>query len=310
MIQQGNNRILCVYFAFLFCISLALLSEAKAASLYFSPQEAVIGTTGEFRVAVNISAENSINAIAAAVSFSPEIEPYDVSDGSSIINLWLDKPHWDENTRLLTFSGIIPGGFSGKDAPLLILKLKVADDSKGKALLSFNQEQTKIYLHTPDGIEDELELTELYLPIAHGKENIPVKLPDANPPEPFIPVIARYPSVLGNKWFLVFSTQDKASGLFGYEIAEKRGKLVENYNKLLWKAAKSPFLLDDQELKSYVYVKAIDKIGNEQIVFLLPQEPLAWHEKYLIFIVIIGIIIVGVIMYIIWKKSMKQKLIR
>ncbi len=303
-------RISAISLLILISVVLVLISglQAKAAQLYFDPQELVIGTEGEFRVAVNISAEDSVNAIAAAISFSPEIEPYDVSDGSSIINLWVDKPHWDKVSRLLTFSGIIPGGFTGKGAPLLIFKLQAVGEGEG--LLSFNQEQTKIYLHTPDGIEDTLELAELKLPIARGKEDIPVKLPDTDPPEPFIPVIARDPSVLGNKWFLVFSTQDKASGLFGYEIAEKRGKLVENYNKLLWQTAESPFLLDDQELKSYVYVKAIDKVGNEQVVFLLPQKPLAWHEKYLIFIVIISIIIVGVIMYIIWKKSMKQKLIR
>ena len=297
-------------FAFLFCVSLALLSEAKAAQLYFDPQELVIGTTGEFRVAVNISAEDAVNAIAAAISFSPEIEPYDVSDGSSIINLWLDKPHWDEASRLLTFSGIIPGGFIGKDAPLLILKLRVTGDGKGEALLSFNQEQTKIYLHTPDGIEDKLELAELRLPIARGKENIPVKSLDTYPPEPFIPAIARDASIFNNKWFLVFSTQDKASGLFGYKIAEKQGKLVENYNKLSWQVAASPFLLHDQELKSYIYVKAIDKAGNEQIVFLLPQKPLAWYEYYISFIIIIisAIIISSIIItYLIWKNSRRRK---
>ena len=280
----------------------------QAAQLYFSPQEAVIGTTGEFRVAVNISAEDAINAVAAAISFSPEISPYDVSDGSSIINLWLDKPHWDEASRLLTFSGIIPGGFIGKDAPLLILKLQVAGDGKTEALLSFNQEQTKIYLHTPDGIEDELELAELRLPIARGKENIPVKLRDTAPPEPFIPIITRDASIFNNKWFLVFSTQDKASGLFGYDVAEKQGKLVENYNKLSWQVAASPFLLYDQELKSYIYVKAIDKAGNEQIVFLLPQEPLAWYENDLIYVIII--IVVSIITAcLLWTNSRRKRIL-
>lgn len=306
--QISNFYILFIAMIFAFCVF--GVKDAQAAKLYFDSQEPVIGTAGEFRVAVNISAEDPVNAIAAAISFSPEIAPYDVSDGSSIINFWVDKPSWDESARLLTFSGIIPGGFSGKDAPLLILKLKVAGDSKGETLLSFNQEQTKVYLHTPDGIEDALELTELKLPISRGKENIPVKFSDINPPEPFTPVIARDPSVFNNKWFLVFSTQDKASGLFGYEVAEKQGKLFENYNKLSWQAAESPFLLDDQQLKSYVYVKAIDKIGNEQIAFLLPQKPLAWHEKYLIFIVIISIIMVGIIVYVIWKKSRRKTLIR
>ena len=268
IINSKQFSIFCILFiAMIFTFCLFAVKDVRAAQLYFDSQEAVIGATGEFRVALNISAADPINAIAGAISFSPEIEPYDVSDGSSIINIWLDKPNWDEASRLLTFSGIIPGGFVGKDAPLLILKLQVVGDGEGEALLSFNQEQTKIYLNTPDGIEDELELEELRLPITRGKENIPVKFRDIDPPEPFIPTITRDELIFNNKWFLVFSTQDKVSGLLGYEISEKRGKLAENYNKLSWQVAASPFLLQDQELKSYIYVKAIDKAVMSKLFF-------------------------------------------
>jgi len=284
----------------------AFLNEASASSLYFEPQETVIGTEGEFLVAVNVSAENSVNAFNVAISISPEIVPDDISDGNSIINLWLDKPNWDENSRLLTFSGIIPGGFKGEDAPLLIVKLRAV--GKGEAVLNFDHGQTKVYLHTPDGIEDTLDLASLHIPIVQGKKNIPVNLPDTDPPEPFTPIITRDPSVFAGKWFLVFATQDKASGLFRYEVAEKRGKLVKDYSKLSWRIAESPFELRDQELKSYVYIKAIDKAGNERIVNLPPQKPLAWYEKKLIFeIIIIFVIIILIIVILLWKKSRRKK---
>lgn len=313
--KQNECRVSLRKISRIFTISLIYISiilaifngtQVKAADLYFDAQEATIGAKGEFKTTINISAKNPINAIAAAILFSPEITPYDVSDGSSIINLWLDKPHWNENTRLLTFSGIIPGGFTGKNAPLVMLKLRISGDREGEGTLSFDREQTKIYLHTPDGIEDTLKLGTLSIPIVIGKENLPVKLHDTDPPEPFTPIITRDASVFNNKRFLVFATQDKGSGLFCYEVAEKRGKLIDNYNKLSWQIAESPYQLYDQELRSYIYVKAVDKAGNQQITFLPPQYPSAEYVNYLKFIVIISILIVVIIAYIIWLKSRRK----
>jgi len=46
-------------------------------------------------------------------------------------------------------------------------------------------------------------------------------------------------------------------------------KLVEGAD---WIETESPRLLKDQELKSHIYVKAIDKAGNETIAAVEPQE--------------------------------------
>jgi len=57
-------------------------------------------------------------------------------------------------------------------------------------------------------------------------------------------------------------------------------------------------------LKSYIYVKAVDKSGNERIAELPPQNPLEWYENYLIWVIIIaGGIIVYFVGRILWKKK-------
>jgi hypothetical protein len=285
-------------------------NEAYAAQLYFDPQEKVIGTQGEFLTAVNVKAQNPVNAFSVAIKIPPELAFLDASDGNSIINFWVDKPRWDEKTRILSFSGITPGGFTG-EATLLVIKLKA--ESEGQALLSFNKEQTKIYLHSPDGIEDELRLSMLNLPIVQGKMNIPVQLPDSNPPESFTPEVVRDFSVFGGEWFLIFSTQDKGSGLLHYEIAEsKRIKSWGDAENMLppksarWVLAESPYLLEDQKLRSYIFIKAVDKEGNKRISVLPPQKPLAWYENYLFYVIILSIVIV----YIVWRSLRRKKIFR
>ena len=279
------------------CFLLMVASSAEAARLYFEPQEQVIGTEKDFSVVVNIDAGKSINAIQAVLYIPQELVPIDISEGNSIINFWVEKPNFDEATRLLTFSGIIPGGFQEEKAPLLIVKFKTAK-KEGKAILVFNKQKTKVYLHTPEGLEDSLKLESLTLPIAGGKENIGVEIIDSDPPEDFRPEISRDRNIFENRWFLVFATQDKGLGIARYEVCEG--------SKRKCAPAESPYLLKNQKLNKNIFIKAVDKNGNERVAVLLPQKPLPWYENYwIIGIIILGIIAVYRSVKILWPKFIK-----
>jgi len=269
--------LLSVFYFLLFVL------PTQAARLYFQPQEAVIGSEKEFSVAVNVDAGKSINAIQAVISVPKELTPVDITEGNSIITFWVEKPNFDESSRLLTFSGIIPGGFQEEKASLLIVKFKTTKEQEGKAVLTFNKEKTKIYLHTSEGVEDSLELESLTLPIIKGKENIIVKTDDNDSPENFKPEISRDPNIFENRWFLVFATQDKGLGIDYYKVCEK--------SKTKCAPAESPHLLQNQKLNKKIFVKAVDKSGNERVAVLLPQKPSPWYQNYWI----IGIIVLVVI---------------
>ena len=269
--------LLSVFYFLLFVL------PTQAARLYFQPQEAVIGSEKEFSVAVNVDAGKSINAIQAVISVPKELTPVDITEGNSIITFWVEKPNFDESSRLLTFSGIIPGGFQEEKASLLIVKFKTTKEQEGKAVLTFNKEKTKIYLHTSEGVEDSLELESLTLLIAKGKKNIGVEIADNDPPENFKPEISRDPNIFENRRFLVFATQDKGAGVDHYEVCEG--------SKTKCAIAESPYLLHYQKLNKKIFVKAVDKSGNERIAILLPQKQSPWYQNYWI----IGIIVLVVI---------------
>ncbi len=302
-IMKKTENLFLSIFIFLILNSIFLIPQAEAARLYFEPQELTVGTEGEFLVAVNIDAQNSINALSVALLISPGFTPYDTSDGNSIINFWLDKPNWDEATRLLTFSGIIPGGFSGKGARLLTVNFRVQPQGDN-VRLSFDKEKTEVFLNAPDGVRDSLEFDEITIPISKGKENLPIQIPDKDPPEDFKPEIARDPNIFDGQWFLVFATQDKGSGIAYYVIHEStRKEDTARIDAKKWSEAESPYALKDQNLRSYIYVKAVDRDGNERIAVVEPRYPMKWYREWRIY----SIIILGVFLgYIIWKIKRKR----
>ncbi|MDP2736824.1 MAG: hypothetical protein Q8O59_03570, partial [bacterium] len=227
--------------------------------------------------------------------------------GNSIINLWLDKPNWDEVSRLLTFSGIIPGGFGGQGGRLLVMTFKV--NQPGTARLGFNQEKTEVYLNGPDGEKDQTVLEEKEINITAGKENLPLNLTDHVAPEPFIIQLSRDPNLFNNQWFIAFSTQDKGEGLADYEICEtykirnQNGQILPK-DETCWQKSESPYLLADQALRHYIFVKALDKKGNARIALRPPLEPIAWYKNYLVYVIILLSLIVFLIL---WKISRRKR---
>ena len=107
---------------------------------------------------------------------------------------------------------------------------------------------------------------------------------DSIPPEPFQPVITRDNDVFEGKWFVVFATTDKDSGLSHFEVKEGWGSFV---------VAESPYLIKNQRAKNRIQVKAIDNAGNERIeeaVFDSVSISFSKDAIYAIIIVLLTII--------------------
>lgn len=278
----------CLTLAFILFFSLFTSSAAQAAKLYFTPQSETIGLTNDFLVNINLEAINSINAVSAAISISDEAEPVDIISGNSIINFWVEKPGFDPKTRLLTFSGIIPGGFTGQKAWLMMIKFR--PQKAGQLKLTFLPDQTQVLLNSPDGAKDKLEITNLSLPVIKELANATVAdLNDTVAPENFTPQIASDPNLGHGQKFLVFATQDKGLGIDHYEVQEKIFSRI--FNLTLWQTswikAESPYLLADQNLTSRIFIKAVDRAGNETLSELSPTKLLAWYQDDWVWVIIL-----------------------
>jgi len=127
---------------------------------------------------------------------------------------------------------------------------------------------------------------------------------DTAPPEEFEPQIGQDPTVFGGKYFLSFAAQDKTSGVDRYEVAETPRILSRFIKNEKWKTAESPYLLEDQQLRSKISVKAIDKAGNEIIAEMVPSYKINWKDIVISLLILTGI---GVIWWIIKKKVESRK---
>lgn len=264
-------------------------------------QDIGVGKQFETRFLLNTGNDN-INAIAGTIIFPRKlVELKEIKDGNSIINLWVEKPKVVSGNEI-HFSGITPGGYTGKSGLLLTLIFQARQEGSGL-----------IELHNLTALRNDGKGTKVNINVSNLQFTIsglpavsqpPVSNRDTEPPELFKPVIARNPIMFGGKYFLVFATQDKDSGIDHYEICESKKECVVAGIPLLCKSkkecavAESPYLLRNQKLDEEIIVKAVDKSGNERIVTLPAKNPIVWYKNYGIWSIIILVIVVA---YLIWK---------
>jgi len=250
---------------------------AFGAKLYLDSgtDEYGFGATVSFVVRLDTEDE-CINAISGEFSFSNNI----LTDGKfyygdSLFSLWVRPPEIDQKNGKITFVGGIPGGYCGKISgdpgtegvigeiifksvgmiiggprnlsatvePVATSQVLLNDGLGTPAKLTLEGKTIKIISNGPKFPQHQApgELTEKELKS------------DKTSPEPFVIELRKDSKVLDGKYFIIFSTTDKQTGVDYYEIKEGDEK---------WIKASSPYLLEDQRLRGVIEVRAWDKAGN------------------------------------------------
>lgn len=292
MTKFSKLKIIILFLAAYFLFSL----QASAANLNLVSPLSEIGIKQEFRVDLILNTEGQeINAVEAKISF-PEtlLILKEIRDGNSTINFWIERPKI-KKAGIIDFSGIIPGGYQGANG-FLFSAVFEAKESGGGA----------IEIHSAMVLRNDGKGTPANTQISNFQFNIndvlnDVRRPeikDIDPPELFTPEIVSDPDIFNGKWFLVFATQDKGSGIDHYKVCERI--------KTMCTVAESPYVLQNQNLNKKIFVKAFDKYGNERIA-ILPAKFAPWYQKPLVDIVI-GLVIITVILLRRWLfKKLKLK---
>jgi len=301
----SKNKISCI-FVFCFVLFSVLPFGARAAILYFKPDSGKYYQDETFSVQVMIDTEEDcINTVKGEIDFSKDVlEAVNFATGNSILTIWLQTPKIDQNLGKISFIGGIPGGYCG---PLpgepgeldLLLKIFFKTKREGMANLRFSEE-SQVLLNDSLGTPAKLTIKGAVFTILPGIPEIPKKEwqeeleKDNIPPEPFEIEIHRTPEIFEGKYFITFFTFDKQTGLDYFEVKE---------GKRNWEKAESPYLLEDQDLKSIIKVKAVDKAGNERLAEYIPPKKITWKD-WLPWLILI--LIVASIIYWLWKIYTKK----
>lgn len=249
----------------------------------------------DFLVEVVINPEGeSLNAISGLIVFEERmLEIKEVRDGNSALNFWIEKPAINDSGSV-SFSGITPGGFAQGEN--ILFTLIFSPKSEGKTKIGFDKIQ--VLRNDGSGTSADIEIKNLEFFTKNEKRSrqvVPVD--DFESPEPFFPMVASDPEIFGGKYFLVFSAQDKGSGIDHYEVREG---FLGDYQK-----SESPYLIKDQSLSKKIYVKAIDRFANERIAVF--KNPVSWYQDYKILAIIFIATVLVSIFWKLWKKIYGRK---
>lgn len=296
--MNGQDKCMKKLFIYLFSISIAVVTlcmphKGYSAMISADVPSNSVGIGSVVPVYLIIDAQKQINAVSGIITLGNAFSIESVSDANSIVNFWIEHPKAERSTNKVTFAGIIPGGFEGKAS---LLRLDVRAKQEGVHDIGLSGADIKVYLNGPDGVQDTATLSDISLSVDDKPASISPG--DTELPEHFLISVTQNDLLHEGKWVVIFATQDKQSGIKEYQVAERKGKRVKDYAVLDWKHAESPYVVKDQHLRSFIYVKAIDYAGNERIEVMPPQYPITWYD-YIILNLPIVLIFVGALTIII-----------
>lgn len=215
-----------------------------------------------------------INAVEGTLVLPEGLDVEDVQIGGSSILIWLEQPK--VNDRLVAFSGIIPGGLSGK-----INILSLVGEFDGSELLEVRFTNIRALNALGDGGEVIVRPRLILVSSTAEDTESPVSLDLA---------IARSKEVFDNKYFVSFLAQDKGVGVSHYEFAYK---IFGEPKAEEWVRVESPYQLSTKSLFGRIYIKSVDSSGNERVASMLGP----YHFWRIIFWGIILVLLSCVLIY-------------
>lgn len=235
----------------------------------------------------------SINTISAKINYdNSKLRLEKITKGNSLINAWVDDPSLKHSSGNITFSGIIPGGVSVPNGFILSLYFSSLGDKKNikeeinivEGIAYLNQDKTKVV-----SVNQKSNVIKAKIPEDknYKYDNFVV---DRIPPEDFKVLFSRSAEIFNSRHYIVFNPVDKGSGIKSYELSESKWDLP--YKKIAdWEDVKSPYLLKDQSLKSYIFIKVTDNEGNIRFKRIEPQNKDNFYFYLKVFLYLFAIVL-------------------
>ncbi len=284
---------------------------ASAASLSLDPATGTYGPGDTFIETIRIDNDGDcINAANVALTYPKDtLRAVDFSRGDSILSLWAVEPRIDTAQGTVVFAGGIPGGYCGRIAGDAALSnvlgeviFTVIGAAAKTAAIHFSP-ASAVYLNDGAGTLAKLTThddTVAIAPTAQLSNNqwLSDVANDHTPPQPFVIQVESTSGVFGGRYYIVFSTTDKESGLDHYEIFENGA----------WRHVASPYLLKNQSLLGVgdIQVRAIDKAGNIRMgtysPALTPKRQLSFTDFIPFVIVTLVSLLIGISWYLEHRK--------
>jgi len=268
--------------------------------LYFEPAEEEYRIGEKFILEIRVdTAGECINAVEVSFNYpTDKLTAVEFVESRSILTLWPKPAEIDEDDGRVTFSGGLPGGFCPEDDESALLGELIMEvdeiNRESEERIRFWR-TSKILLNDGYATPMDYSRRSAYLTLIPEEVEDPVDPmqerieEDTRPPKIFDLILRRTPFLFNGKYFIIFSAEDKESGIDYFEISEQRrvgfvGAEAKRWTR--WERAESPYVLEDQDLRSIIRVRAVDKAGNETIKKINPPvnrwDILPWMAAFIL----------------------------
>ncbi len=285
--------------SFFLCVLLFAPFSAHAAYLYLDPSEALYGVGDTFIMSVRIdNEEECLNAMQVSVQYPVDVlKAVDFSRGNSILTLWAEEPKIDIEKGIVSFAGGVPGGYCGRihGDPALSNTLgriifMVIDDAHSAPIVI--TDASRAYVNDGLGTQAAIKTGSATImttaqPTVPENPWIAEVQSDETSPDAFEIEVQSTRGIFSGRYYAVFATQDKQSGIDHFEIRENGA----------WKTITSPYALRDQTL-SDIRIRAIDKAGNERLGIYKegsapPRQWTLWDFAPFVAVLLVFLVIIG-----------------
>ncbi len=247
------------------CASSFAPSVASAASVYTEATKGDVSVGDTILVGVKVDSDKAaINSIEGDVTIQSDSGAFEVKEFSlagSIFGLWPRTPSLSSNSRVISFVGGVPGGFNVQGARLFNIVLEV----KKEGNIKISPRNIVAFSNDGNGTKIPVNINDITIKVIPRKDGtVPndewstLLAADITPPEPFVVVLGKDPSLFEGKKFAFFSAMDAGSGVSHYEVSENGKPAVRSG---------SMYVLQDQDSSDVkIKVTAYDKSGNKRAV--------------------------------------------
>lgn len=198
----------------------------------------------------------TINSVEGEIQYDPALlQVRQVTTGSSLISLWVESPVVTKPGSI-HFSGIIPGGVSVSNMNLFDIVFVSSDSGSRNISIA----SAHVLLNDGKGSEDIVVSKNLSFVVSATQGTEKDSSKDVVPPEKITAERTRNEYIYDNKWFVVFNTTDKGSGIARYEVCE--------FTRKNCVVAEHSYQLRNQTPLYRIIIRAYDNSGNFSEVVL------------------------------------------
>lgn len=253
-----------------------------------------VASDGLIQVDVVMDSESeNINTLKGVLVYDPNrLTIKQIITGDSVVNFWMDAPTNNSLGEVL-FSGIIPGGILTKNGPVF----SVIFSGKTEGIAEIGFKNFEVLLNDGEGTQTKTSFTKAIVSVTgkNVEKNETYDFSDVRAPEKFSIIRSRDTGIFDNKWFIVFSAQDKGSGIATYTVCESFFKKCA--------PQVSPFVLTRQSSWYTILVRAYDYDGNTRSVIKISAN-IYITAVTILFLVTFGILWRYVVRYKFSKKTL------